>query len=119
LSVKRRDADWLEDILDAVEQIDTALARQSSHSFKSNRILRAAVSHFLLVISEASRNIPSSLKEEFPLIVWGDIAKIGNRIRHGYFSLDPDVMWKIHESDLPALRHTTETMLRKISSNSN
>jgi len=117
--VKRRDADWLRDILDAIDEIEKALGAESLQSFKDDRILRAAVSHFLLVISEASRHVPAALKADFPLIVWGDIAKIGNRIRHGYFSLDPDIMWGIHEVDLPALRHTIEEMLRRLATKSN
>lgn len=74
---------------------------------------QAAISHFVMIISEASRSTPDAYKQQFPLIEWGEIAGIGNRIRHGYFDIRIDILWKIYEFELPALRHTILQLLAK------
>ncbi len=109
--MKRLDTNWLEDIVDAIDDINTTLAGVNWPMFEGDRMRQAAISHFVMIISEASGNIPDRYKQEFPLIEWGEIAGIGNRIRHGYFSIRTEVLWKIYELELPALRHTILQML--------
>lgn len=111
--MKRLNSDWLEDILDTIDEIDRALAGKSQHHLETDIVLKAAVSHFVMIISEASWKIPDDYKDEFPLIEWRKIIDIGNRIRHGYFNIRNDVLWQIYEHELPALRHTTLQLLKK------
>ncbi|APH72157.1 HepT-like ribonuclease domain-containing protein [Aquibium oceanicum] len=109
--MKRLDTDWLQDIVEAIDDINSTLSGISRSTFENDRMRQAAVSHFVMVISEASRNVPDAYKQAFPLIEWGEIAGIGNRIRHGYYEIRNDVLWKIYELELPALRHTILQLL--------
>lgn len=110
--MKRLDTDWLQDILEAIDDIDSCLAGMNRIDFERSRMHQAAVSH-VMVISEASRSIPEAYKQEFPMIEWVEIAGIGNRIRLGYYEIRNDVLWKIHELETPALRHTILQLLAK------
>jgi len=111
--MKRLDTDWLQDVLEAIDDINSMLADLNRLDFEKSRVHQAAVSHLIMVISEASRSIPEAYKREYPLIEWSEIAGIGNRIRHGYYEIKNDVLWKIYELYLPALRHTTLQLLAK------
>jgi uncharacterized protein with HEPN domain len=113
--MKRLDTDWLRDVIEAIDDINSALSGMSRSDFENSRMHQAAVSHLVLVISEASRNIPDAYKQTYPLIEWGDIAAIGNWIRHGYYEIKNDVLWKVYEIELPALRYTTVQLLEKAS----
>jgi uncharacterized protein with HEPN domain len=111
--MKRLNSDWLEDILDTIDEIDRVLAPKSQHDLETDVVLKAAVSHFIMIISEASRKIPDNYKNEFPLIEWRKIVDIGNRIRHGYFNIRHQILWEIYQHELPALRHTILQLLKK------
>lgn len=111
--MKRLDTDWLEDIVDAIDDINSTLSGVNRSAVENDRMRQGAVSHFVMIISEASGNIPETYKRASPMIEWGEIAGIGNRIRHGYFAIRTDVLWNIYELELPALRHTMLQMLAK------
>lgn len=111
--MKRLDTDWLQDIIEAIDDINSTLSGIGRSAFENDKMRQAAVSHFVMVISEASRSVPDAYKQEFPLIEWGEIAGIGNRIRHGYYEIRNDVLWTIYELELPALRHTILQLLAR------
>jgi uncharacterized protein with HEPN domain len=63
-----------------------------------------AVVHNLLVIGEAARCLPASIKENHPDIDWIAINGLRNRIAHEYFGLSLSVIWEIVQTDLPRLQ---------------
>ncbi|MGL4491038.1 MAG: HepT-like ribonuclease domain-containing protein [Rhizobiaceae bacterium] len=102
----------LRDIVDAIDQIEELLADRTFSEVFSNRVLRAAFERFLEILSEASRHIPSELKEEAPEIPWQDIAAIGNHLRHAYHRVDFEILWRIYEDgQLNELRAAVEGFL--------
>jgi uncharacterized protein with HEPN domain len=62
------------------------------------------VERALLIISEASRAIPQSSKEQHADIRWIGVRDIGNVIRHQYASLSPSLIWNVARDELPRLR---------------
>jgi uncharacterized protein with HEPN domain len=87
----------LRDIIDAVDQIEKILDDKSFVDVVSDRLLRAGFERFLEIISEASRHIPSELKDAAPGIPWPDVAAIGNHLRHAYHRVDFEILWRIYE----------------------
>lgn len=73
--------------------------------------MRFATQRGIEIISEASRRIPDDLKSQRPEIPWLDIAGIGNVLRHGYDSLDHEIIWGVVNKHLPALKAAVEAML--------
>lgn len=103
----------LEDIVDAINQIDTLVDDKSFADVFSDRILRAAFERFLEVLSEASRHVPAGMKEATPQIPWADIAAIGNHLRHAYHRVDFEILWRIYEDgELRELRIVAEKLLK-------
>ena|SRR6266705_4645954 len=75
--------------------------------------LRRAVERCVEIVSEASRNIPDTLKADFPDQPWPEIASIGNLLRHRYERVDDLIMWKIATRSLPDLRRVVVAMIER------
>ncbi len=104
----------LRDVVDAIDQIENLVEDKSFSQVFSDRILRAAFERFLEILSEASRHIPSELKEEAPQIPWIDIAAIGNHLRHAYHRVDFEILWRIYEDgELNELRAAVHIFLER------
>ena len=88
-----RDTTYLSHIDKAVKAIDTYLSGVTLVTFHETAIVRDAVLRNLEVISEASRRLSDELKARYPTIPWTGIAAAGNVYRHGYDSVDDDVVW--------------------------
>ena len=74
----------LDDIHDAIAEIQALLHGTSFEQFVAVWHLRRATDRGLEIISEASRSVPDDLKALAPHIPWREIAGIGNLLRHEY-----------------------------------
>ena len=66
---------------------------------------------FLEIISEASRRLPVELTARRPEIPWRAVRALGNRLRHEYHEVRPDMLWHIATHDLDELAAAVETLL--------
>jgi uncharacterized protein with HEPN domain len=82
-------------------------------TFRNDPIARRAAAYAIQTISEAVRHIPDEWLAEFPTEPWGQIRRIGNRIRHEYFRIDDAILWEIVTTDAPALKTVMEAMLAR------
>jgi uncharacterized protein with HEPN domain len=74
-----------------------------------------AVQYNLIVIGEASKNIPDEIKEELKeLIPFEEIAGLRNRLAHDYLGLDICIIWDIIEFDIPKLKKALEKIINKL-----
>lgn len=105
---ERRTAHRLLDILDAIEDMRSALAGMNYDAFVSHRVIRPAVERYFEIISEASRHLPESIKEKSAAISWRRVADLGNVLRHAYHDTDPAILWDIYAHHLDTL----ETAIR-------
>jgi len=58
----------------------------------------------LMIIGEAAASLPVELCERYPHLPWADIRDFRNRLVHGYFSVDWDIVWETAIGRLPELR---------------
>ena len=73
--------------------------------------LALSIVRLLEILGEAANNVSDECQEEFPDIPWRQIAATRNRLIHGYFDVDLDVVWQIVSKDLPALVTQLEAIL--------
>jgi len=71
-----------------------------------------AVTRCLEIISEASRRLPSEIKERYPEIGWIEIASAGNIYRHEYEYVLSELVFKTVRIDLLVLRAVIEAELK-------
>jgi uncharacterized protein with HEPN domain len=99
-----RDADvYLADILEAIERIQAYVRGLGPVAFAEDGKTFDAVLHNLEIIGEAAKRVPDAWKERAPSVEWRKIAGMRDLIAHAYFSIDPDIVWDVVTSKLPAL----------------
>jgi uncharacterized protein with HEPN domain len=76
-------------------------------------MLAAASERFLEKICEAAKYIPAERKAQHAQIPWEQIRGLGNRLRHAYDDIDPQIIWTIIQEDLMPLREVAEAMLKE------
>lgn len=106
----------LRHILDEAAEIRAALQGLSFETFRDTWLIRRAVEHGLLIITEAAKSLPAEMKAAHPAIAWGKLESFGNFLRHEYRRVDPDTLWRIATVDLPSLEPTVRQMLAELDS---
>ena len=95
--------DRLQDILEAIAEIDKMLAGCSFEQFTADKMRRMATERYLEVICEAARRLPDTVKEDERDIDWRKMNDFGNRLRHAYHETDAAIVWDIIQNHLPRL----------------
>jgi uncharacterized protein with HEPN domain len=67
----------------------------------------------LELVGEAATHIPIEIRDSYPLVAWRQIIATRNRLIHGYFGIDIDVLWSIIRDDIPALIDELEKIVNK------
>ena len=70
-----------------------------------------SVIRLIEVIGEAAKNVSDESTRNNSQIPWKQIAGTRDRLIHGYFDVDHDVVWQIISVDLPSLVEELEIML--------
>jgi uncharacterized protein with HEPN domain len=85
-------------------------------TFANSWGMKRAVEHGLLIIAEAAKHLPASLKETRPEVPWEKIHGLGNLLRHEYRRIDPDILWSIVTEHLGPLDAAAAALLEKLES---
>jgi uncharacterized protein with HEPN domain len=72
-------------------------------TFLSNETLKRAYVRSIEVIGEAVKQIPDALRQKYPGVEWASIARMRDRLIHGYFGIDYDIVWDVVINKLPSL----------------
>jgi len=104
----------LRHIRDEVDAILEATSALTFDSFGESWLVVRAVEHGPLIISEAARALPGELKACQPSIPWRQIEAQGNFLRHEYRDVDPGILWRIVQDDLPPLEAAVDHMLAEL-----
>ena len=99
----RRDEILMKDIIDSIHEALHIVEGLDFDDFRNDRIRQYAVIRLLEIIGEASNQASDDLKERNPSIPWKPMIAMRNRLIHGYFSVDPEIVWDTVRSDLPPL----------------
>jgi uncharacterized protein with HEPN domain len=102
---------YLTDILDSINNIQSDAASMSYEEFAQDRRTKDAVILNLLIIGEATKQIPQSIRDQYPEIQWKQIAGMRDMIAHAYFSINTRIVWNIIQNDLISLKNRIEHIL--------
>ena len=100
-----RDADItrLQHMVEAVQEILEFTQGGILQSIVADRPLQHLIVRDLEILGEAASRISPQYRQEHPEIPWRDMIDLRNRLIHAYFDLNPDVIWKTVQQDLPKL----------------
>ena len=108
--MSKRDVSRVDDMLDAAQKAVLFARGNTRVDLDKNEVLALALVRLLEIVGEAAKYIPDSIKSTHPEVPWREIAATRNRLIHGYFSVDLDIVWAIIENDLPPLIMQLETI---------
>jgi uncharacterized protein with HEPN domain len=95
-------------VLDEIAAIRTALNGYSFEQYCDDYMAQRASLYALMVISEASRFVPTEYKEQYAFIQWHSIHDLGNRLRHEYHKISEQLIWDILQRNLPELEDVAQ-----------
>ena len=93
----------LDDILEAIEKIQSYAAEMSFEEFEDDSKTIDAVIRNFIVIGEAASHIPSTIVEKHPNVPWRLMGDMRNFAVHEYWGVDVKVLWKTIQEDFPPL----------------
>ena len=102
---------YLHHILDETRFLTENLSNINLELFLRDPILQRAVVRSLEIIGEAVKNTPHELQERYPDVEWRKMAATRNRLIHGYFSVDFELVWDIVLNKIPTLQQQVEHIL--------
>lgn len=105
----RSDRACLLDILDAIAGIDKYLSTRES--FDSDERTQAWMVSRLQIIGEASRHLSQDFRERHPEIPWRLVIGMRHHLVHGYFDVDPDIVWAAISERIPELKEHVNVVL--------
>jgi len=80
-----------------------------------NEQVQDAVLRNIEIIGEAARNIESNYPEfasQHSDVPWEDVYLMRNRICHGYFSVDLELVWKTVLRNIPELEQQIQSLTK-------
>jgi uncharacterized protein with HEPN domain len=105
----RSDRACLLDIVDAIADIDRY--RTTRAGFDSDERTQVWMVSRLQLIGEAARQLSDAFRTRHPEIAWRKIIGMRHHLVHGYFDIDPDVVWNAVAQRIPELRGRVEAAL--------
>lgn len=103
MSGARRDIDYLQDILEAIQRILDYTGNTTWQEFLVDHKTQDAIIRNLEVIGEATKKISDDIRDVYPEIPWRDITGTRDRLVHHYFGVNLEIIWQIAKNDLPVL----------------
>ncbi len=98
----QRDALLLAEIIGSIERILELTAGRSSTDVDRDRDRRDALLWNFTVLGEAVGQVSDEAKRAHRELDWAAPVRLRNRIVHGYWSIDVDVLMATAQDDLPS-----------------
>jgi uncharacterized protein with HEPN domain len=106
---------FMRHIRDAILRIEDYLRDVDEAGFKQHPLSQDGVIRQIEIIGEATKRLSPELRLRYTHIVWGDMARMRDKLIHDYFGVDIDKVWLTAIEDLPILKTEIERILVDLS----
>lgn len=90
-------------ILDAAREAVGFIKNRHRQDLDTDRQLNLSVVRLLEITGEAARGISTEFLRDHPDVAWKKMAGMRDRLVHGYFDINLDIVWETLKDDLPGL----------------
>jgi uncharacterized protein with HEPN domain len=101
---------YLLDILEAIAHIER-YRTATREPFDADERTQVWMVNRLQIIGEASRKLSDSFRNRHPEVPWREIIGMRHILVHGYFEIDPDIVWNAVTESVPQLKQQVEAAL--------
>jgi hypothetical protein len=103
---------FLEDMQTAMIRISEYIDGLTFSDFEKDHKTVDAVIRNLEIIGEASNKLPEDIKEKYSDVPWKEMYLLRNKISHGYFGIDCEIIWDVALNYLPVNKIQIDKILR-------
>jgi uncharacterized protein with HEPN domain len=98
----RRELVLIAEMIEAADQAIALVAGVDAPRLAADRQRRDGLLWNFTVLGEAAARLDTAVKERFPQVEWARPSQLRNRIIHGYWSIDFEILHTTATDDLPA-----------------
>ncbi len=111
---KRENLLLLEDIVDACEKIQRYVINLSFDEFITDDKTIDAVIRNFEIMGEAANRLSDDIFLNYRNVEWRQIVGLRNRLTHGYFGVDYQILWKIIDENLLTFKQQIQIIINEI-----
>ncbi len=101
----------LQHMVDAGREAIGFASGQTRTDLDSNRMLLLSLVKSVEILGEAANKVSDELRNEYPDFPWREMVTMRNRLIHGYFDINLDIVWQTVVTELPPLIAALESIL--------
>lgn len=99
-------------MLNAIEESFVFVEVKSRKDLNNDRMLVLSLIKEIEIIGEAASKISVELKTKYSEIPWVDIVGMRNKLIHGYFEVNLDILWETIDKDLIELHKQLQVIIK-------
>ncbi len=111
--MRRDNIVYIRHILDAAGKALAFAKNRTRKDMDTDEMLSLSLVRLLEIVGEASVGVSLDYREKHPQIPWGKMVALRNRLIHGYFDINHDIVWDTVQKDLPPLIKALENLVEK------
>ncbi|MBF0318660.1 MAG: DUF86 domain-containing protein [Nitrospirae bacterium] len=108
---------YVKDILESIEKAEGFVGGMSYESFIVDDRTIYAVIKCIEIIGEATKHIPSSVRNKFGSIPWKEMSGMRDKVVHLYFGVKLDMVWLAVKEELPELKAAIKQLIEYLIDN--
>lgn len=105
---------FLKDIINAMDAIERFIEGMELDDLVKDDKTSSAVIRKFEIIGEAVRNIPGWLRGKYPQIQWRRMVGMRDRLIHGYFGIDYELVWEAIKTEIPRVKPELQKILKEM-----
>jgi uncharacterized protein with HEPN domain len=106
--------EYLLHIMDETDYLIRCTKGLTPDEFKDDETLRRAFVRSLEIIGEAAKQLPPDIREKYRQIEWKAVAGMRDKLIHGYFGVDYDIVWDVVTKKIPILHQEISKIVKEI-----